>query len=113
MRNTKMDLIVRLVADYFDISENDLTGERRFREFSIPRQITMHLIYYHVIPSKSSISRYLGIDRASIYHGLNVVKDNPEIESHIKRIELILNKEFKLHLASKVKLIKKQYVLIR
>lgn len=74
--------LVRTVAEYFDISLDDLTGQSRRKELVVPRQITMYLMREELDASYPTIGNELGgRDHTTAMHAYAKIKrdfDNDE-----------------------------------
>jgi chromosomal replication initiator protein len=59
-RQINVDKIIRVVAERFEITSNDIRGDRRTRAISEPRQIAMYLTRHHTDHSLPEIGRKFG-----------------------------------------------------
>lgn len=59
-RQINVDKIIRVVAERFEITSNDIRGDRRTRAISEPRQIAMYLTRQHTDHSLPEIGRKFG-----------------------------------------------------
>ncbi len=68
--------ILKVVAEHFAISQNDLKGERRLKEIVFPRQIAMYFIRNFTGSSLEGTGEVLGgRDHSTILHGVDKIKD--------------------------------------
>lgn len=83
--------IIKTVAEFYDISEKDLTTRSRRKEIVRPRQIGMYLMREELKYSYPSIGEYFGgRDHTTAMHSCEKIaeelKTNPELEEEIKMI---------------------------
>lgn len=86
------DLVLRTVADYFQLHVSDLKSDRRHRGVSLPRQIAAYLLRKHTGASLQAIGQALGgrshtTVLAALTHIEKVVALEPTTERAIKDIE--------------------------
>ncbi len=86
------DLVLRTVADYFQLHVSDLKSDRRHRGVSLPRQIAAYLLRKHTGASLQAIGQALGgrshtTVLAALAHIEKVVALEPTTERAIKDIE--------------------------
>lgn len=84
--------VVIAVAEYFDISREDLTGSSRKKELVIPRQITMYIMREEINASYPAIGDELGgRDHTTAMHAYNKIKtavqDNEKLNQDISLIK--------------------------
>lgn len=84
--------VVIAVAEYFDISREDLTGSSRKKELVIPRQITMYIMREEINASYPAIGDELGgRDHTTAMHAYNKIKnavqDNEKLNQDINLIK--------------------------
>ncbi|MCH5249025.1 MAG: chromosomal replication initiator protein DnaA [Lachnospiraceae bacterium] len=85
-------LIIDVVADYFDISPDDITSKRRNAEFVQPRHIVMYLCRTLTDTSYQNIGNILGNkDHSTIMHGFNKISEeivnNEELKNKVEAIK--------------------------
>ncbi len=79
-------LIVQMVAEHFDISQNDLTSKKKSQDIVYPRQIAMYLCRELTDESLSAIGQVLGKrDHTTVIHG------HDKIESELMTNEKLNN----------------------
>ena len=75
-KNITLADILEAVAEYYQITTDDLTGESRIKEFSEPRQIVMFLGRKLTTCSTSAVGNRLGgRDHTTIMYGDNRIKE--------------------------------------
>ncbi len=81
------DDIIEAVAQYYNLSGDDLKGPRRNREISVPRQIAMYLCREVGDASFPHIGDAFGRDHSTIQHGCDRIaeerRDNPSMATVI------------------------------
>ncbi|MDP1709793.1 MAG: helix-turn-helix domain-containing protein, partial [Candidatus Komeilibacteria bacterium] len=74
--------LLKVVAEYFDITLDELTGQSRRKELVVPRQITMFLMREELDSSYPTIGKELGDrDHTTAMHAYGKIKrdlDNDE-----------------------------------
>lgn len=86
------DLVLRTVADYFQLQVADIRSTRRHRAVSLPRQIAAYLVRKHTGASLQTIGHLLGgrshtTVLAAIEHVEKMLDTDPTIERAVKDIE--------------------------
>jgi chromosomal replication initiator protein len=86
------DLILKKLAEYFNLKVADLVSKRRHRAVSIPRHVAMYLIRKHTNHSLPEIGEFLGgRDHSTVITAINKItslqKEDPLIERTLKDIE--------------------------
>jgi len=85
----RMTDIVEAVADEFDITVDDLKGQSRARDFSVPRQISYYLICQIQRYSLPRIGRFFGgRDHTTIMHGVRRTREK-HLKEHSEKISNI------------------------
>lgn len=78
--------LLAVVADYFDISVNDLIGESRKRELVVPRQITMYLLREEIKASYPNIGQELGgRDHTTAMHAYTKIVQELESNERVRQ----------------------------
>lgn len=95
-RVTSVKKIAELVADFYNISMEDLLKQSRKKEFVKPRQIAMYLIRKELDNSFPSIGDFFrGRDHTTVMHAVEKVENLINTKENFKQeIELILGKLF-------------------
>ena len=83
--------LIHTVAEFYDISIKELTGECRKRELVVPRQITMYLMREEIKSSYPNIGQEIGgRDHTTAMHAyLKIAKEIEENEKIKQEIDLI------------------------
>lgn len=86
--------IIKIVADHFSISPDDIVSKKRNTEFVIPRQICMYMIREYTATSLESTAKILNKkDHTTVIHGINKIKEEMDKNSDIKnKVEIIKKK---------------------
>ncbi len=96
-REITVDFIIELVANYYNISTDDIKGKVRTRNIAVPRQIAMYLSRELTNISLLKIGEYFGKDHSTVIHAcskISELKDNDtEIKSSIDSITQKLKTE--------------------
>ena len=84
--------IVKVVAEHFGITQEDIISKKRNSEFVIPRQICMYMIREYTTTSLESIAKMLNKkDHTTILHGVKKIESemnsNPDIKNKIEIIK--------------------------
>ena len=90
------EYIIKLTADQFQISTDDIYSSKRTADIALPRQICMYLIKKHTELNYESIAKLLNKnDHTTVMHGVKKIKkeieDNREIKNKIEIVEKKLN----------------------
>ncbi|MCL1925172.1 MAG: chromosomal replication initiator protein DnaA [Defluviitaleaceae bacterium] len=86
-------LIQRIVANYFNITTDDLTGKKRSKNIAYPRQIAMYLARKLIdMPLTSIGEAFGGRDHSTVIHSCEKIVDSVENNSEIKAIVLEIEK---------------------
>lgn len=86
--------IIKIVADHFGISPDDIISKKRNAEFVMPRQICMYMIREYTATSLESTARLLNKkDHTTVIHGINKIKEEMEKNGDLKnKLEIIKKK---------------------
>ena len=94
-------LITQIVAGYFDIPLEELSGKRRDRKTALARQIAMYLMREESNCSFAEIGKMLGNrNHATIIHGYKKVANGVTIDSKLRRQILEIKERINLNKAS-------------
>ncbi len=78
--------LIRTVANAFDISEENILGRNRSRNFALPRQIAMYLLREELNLSLPQIGKELGgRDHTTIMYGCEKIADLYERDDKLRR----------------------------
>ena len=93
-REITPQLIVNIVSEHFNINPEDLTGQKRSKELSHPRQIVMYLCGSMTDESLQNIGKILGgRDHSTILHGQKKIISELETDENLKNTIEILRKK--------------------
>ncbi|MCX8156202.1 MAG: chromosomal replication initiator protein DnaA [Verrucomicrobiae bacterium] len=82
-----VEVILKRVAEHFDLRLSDLTGRRRPENIAFPRQIVMYLARELTESSLNTIGEALGgRDHGTVLHGCRLVKDRMEVDPHVRKL---------------------------
>ncbi len=85
-RMITVKLIQQVTADYFNISPADITGKKRTKSFSFPRQIAMYLCRQLTDESLPYIGeQFGGKDHTTILHGCKKIQRDIETDYNLKK----------------------------
>jgi len=66
--------ILKAVSEHFDLSQNDLKGQRRLKEVVLPRQVAMYLLRHYTDTSLIGVGEVLGgRDHSTVLHGVDKI----------------------------------------
>lgn len=92
-----VDLIIELVANYHNISIEDIKGKVRTRNIAVPRQIAMYLSRELTGESLPKIGEYFGKDHSTVIHACTKISElmnnDSEIKMTVENINLKLKPE--------------------
>ena len=86
------ELIIRMVAEHYNVNPEDITSKKRNSEFVLPRQVVMYLCRDLTDTSLANIGKLLGKkDHTTVIHGANKIADelssNEELKNNIEIIK--------------------------
>lgn len=93
-KKISLDLIQKMVAEFFNISVNDLKNKRRNKNIVFPRQIAMYLIREMTALSLPEIGAgFGGKDHTTVLHSWGKIKEELKKDGEVKNIikQLISN----------------------
>ena len=90
--NLSMDIIMRVVADYFGLTPNDLKGKKRSQNIVFARQLAMFIARELTEYSTTEIGQdFGGKDHTTVMHSIGKIKGkfitDPTLESTIDKIK--------------------------
>jgi chromosomal replication initiator protein len=90
-RGVSAKRIIEVVADFYNVSPEDLLKQSRKKEYVVPRQIAMFIIRRELETSLPSIGEFFGgRDHTTVIHAIDKVERNMKERSGLKQeIELI------------------------
>ncbi len=75
-KNVTIDLVQRLVAEYFGLSLNDLKGKKRSKAIAFPRQLAMYIARDLTEFSTTEVGlEFGGRDHTTVMHGCQRIED--------------------------------------
>ncbi len=88
------EYIISMVAEHFDITEDDIRGSKRNSKIVLPRQIAMYLCRDMTNVPLASIGKLIGNrDHTTVMHGFEKIEKNMKIsESLANTIEILKKK---------------------
>lgn len=88
------DDVMRAVAEYYDVSVEDLKSNKRQRSISVPRQVSMYLCREVAGASLITIGKAFNRDHSTVMHGCDKVEEEMKVSPQLRN--LITNIEHKL-----------------
>jgi hypothetical protein len=86
-----VNMIIRAVADYFDVNITDIKSKSRKVQFTYPRHIVSHIAKRLTGMSLNAIARRMVRDHTTIMHSQQTIKkilpDRPDLQIAIREIE--------------------------
>lgn len=88
------ELIIDIVAEHFDISPADITGNKRNSKVVFPRQIVMYLCRNMTEVTLKNIGKYLGgRDHTTVMNGITKIENELESSDSTREVIDILKKK--------------------
>ena len=89
--NVTIDNILRVVADYYKLSYNDLKGKKRTKNIAFPRQVAMYIARDITEYSTTELGfEFGGRDHTTVMHGCQKIEErlklDPNLESSIQAL---------------------------
>jgi chromosomal replication initiator protein len=96
--NLSMDVIIRVVADYFSLTPKDLTSKKRSQNIVYPRQLAMYIGREMADYSTTMLGEFLGgRDHTTVMHSIKKIEDklltDPSLEPTIDSIKQNIKEE--------------------
>jgi chromosomal replication initiator protein len=96
--NLSMDNIIRVVAEYFALTPNDLKGKKRSQNIAFPRQLAMYIGREMTDYSTTELGQeFGGRDHTTVMHSIDKIKGklltDPTLDSTIESLKRLI-KEF-------------------
>ena len=96
--NLSMDNIIRVVAEYFALTPNDLKGKKRSQNIVFPRQLAMYIGREMTDYSTTELGQdFGGRDHTTVMHSIDKIKGklltDPTLDSTIESLKRSI-KEF-------------------
>ena len=79
-----IDYIVSVVADYFQISVNDITSNKRSTKYVLPRQIAMYFCREYTSGPMTRVAEYFGKDHSTVSHGIEKIENEMKVDENLK-----------------------------
>ncbi len=96
---TTVRQIMKIVAEHFAVSQNDLKGKRRLKEVVLPRQIAMYLLREYTDTSLIGVGEVLGgRDHTTIMHGVDKIASEISANKKLQQDLLQIKQELGLPL---------------
>jgi chromosomal replication initiator protein len=81
-RNITIDIIQRVVAEYFGLTQNDLRGKKRTKAIALPRQLAMYLSREMTEYSTTEVGiEFGGRDHTTVMYGCQKIENRLKIDS--------------------------------
>lgn len=88
------ELVVGMVAEHFDITQNDIIGSKRSNKIAYPRQIAMYLCREMVGMSLVQIGSYLGgRDHTTVLYGITKIENDLKTSEQTQKTITLLKKK--------------------
>ncbi|MDR1351954.1 MAG: chromosomal replication initiator protein DnaA [Treponema sp.] len=88
--NISIDIIQRVVADYFSLPSSDIKGKKRTQNIVFPRQLAMHIAREITEFSTTEIGQYFGRDHTTVMHACQKIEEkkqaDPTLDSTIQTL---------------------------
>ncbi len=96
LSKNKIQKVIGIVADNYNITPDDLIGKKRLSKIAIPRQIAMYICRVHLGESLPKIgTEFGGKDHTTVMHSVNKItneiKKDKNLEKEIAKITSKLN----------------------
>ncbi|MCX7025236.1 MAG: chromosomal replication initiator protein DnaA [Spirochaetes bacterium] len=90
--NITIDHIIRVVAEYFNVSSGDLKGKKRTKNIALPRQVAMYIAREMTEYSTTELGlEFGGRDHTTVMHACSRTEErlklDPSLETTIKRLK--------------------------
>lgn len=84
-KNITIELIQKIVSDYFGLSYKDLRGKRRTKAVAFPRQVAMHLSRELTEYSTTEVgAEFGGRDHTTVMHACQKIEDRMKLDPNIE-----------------------------
>jgi chromosomal replication initiator protein len=89
--NASIDVIIKVVAEHYQLNVNDLKGKKRLQKIVIPRQISMFISHEITEFSTTEIGQaFGGRDHTTVMHSCNKIKEkiqaDPKLDSTVQKL---------------------------
>lgn len=94
--NVTIDIIQRAVADYFNLSPNELKGRKRTRQVAFPRQLAMYIARNITEASMTDVGSEFGNrDHTTVMHGCQKIESRMRTDPTIQDVIQFLIRRIK------------------
>lgn len=83
-RELSIELIQEVVANYYNLTVDDLKGQRRTRNIALPRQVAMYLSRTLTPTSLPKIGQEFNKDHTTVMHAYTKINDAIESDAALK-----------------------------
>ncbi|MDR0784719.1 MAG: chromosomal replication initiator protein DnaA [Treponema sp.] len=89
--NMSVDVIIKVIAEHYQLSPNDLRGKKRAQKIVVPRQIAMFISHEITEFSTTEIGQtFGGRDHTTVMHSCNKVKEkmqaDPKLDATVQKL---------------------------
>ncbi|MDR0410360.1 MAG: chromosomal replication initiator protein DnaA [Treponema sp.] len=89
--NMSVDIIIKVIAEHYQLSSNDLRGKKRSQKIVVPRQIAMFISHEITEFSTTEIGQtFGGRDHTTVMHSCNKIKEkmqaDPKLDASIQKL---------------------------
>ena len=93
-RQITSDLIIKLVAEHFNVTTAEIISQKRIKELVYPRQIVMYLCRHMTTDSLQQIGHFLGKrDHSTIISGIKKIEKDIENNDNVRNTIEVLQKK--------------------
>jgi chromosomal replication initiator protein len=97
-RNITLDVILRSVAEYFGLSQNDLRGKKRTKAIAFPRQIAMYLAREMTEYSTTEVGiEFGGRDHTTVMYACQKIENAMKTDSTLEPMIQSIKRKIKEH----------------
>ncbi len=97
-RNITLDIILRSVAEYFGLSQNDLRGKKRTKAIAFPRQIAMYLAREMTEYSTTEVGiEFGGRDHTTVMYACQKIENAMKTDSTLEPLIQAIKRKIKEH----------------
>lgn len=86
VRTITPKIVLDVVCDYYGVKEEDIRGQKRNREFVVPRHISMYILRNLTENSYSKIAEFFGRDHSTIMNAEEKVKKQMKEDNDFKKV---------------------------
>ena len=92
------EYIISVVSEHYNVTPNDLSGNKRNSKIVVPRQVAMYLCRDLIDTSLKTIGKCLGNrDHTTVMHGIEKIEREMETNDNLKNTVDILKKKINPH----------------